>query len=164
MNWQKILIKIINQVKAISTRELAFVCKISQPLLTVYGDSLEIQRVLQNLLDNAVRVSNPQGEILLEIISYREGQVKVSVRDYGSGIAPQNQQKLFHRFIQGRGQRGKSGLGLYLCRQIIEAHRGTIGVKSSPGKGSTFWFTLPSTINNIDCSYKYTTVYSQNDA
>lgn len=152
LNWEKILIKVIGQVKATSTRELGFVCKISQLLPTVYGDELEIQRVLQNLLDNAVRVSKPKGEILLEITPYEEGQVKISVRDYGSGITPQAQEKLFHRFIQGRGHRGRSGLGLYLCRQIIEAHGGNIGVESSLGEGSTFWFTLPSAINNLDCN------------
>ncbi|WP_242054962.1 ATP-binding protein [Nostoc flagelliforme] len=165
LNWKKILIKVIGQVKATSTHELAFVCKISQLLPTVYGDELEIQRVLQNLLDNAVRVSKPKGEILLEITPYEEGQVKISVSDYGSGIAPQAQEKLFHRFIQGRGHRGRSGLGLYLCRQIIEAHGGNIGVESSLGEGSTFWFTLPSAINNVDCHYEQNiTKCSKNNA
>jgi signal transduction histidine kinase len=164
LNWQKILIKVITQVKATSTQELAFVCKSSQSLPTVYGDSLEIQRVLLNLLDNAVRVSKPNGEILIEITACGQGQVQVSVRDYGSGIAPQDQEKLFHRFIQGRGQRGRSGLGLYLCRQIIEAHGGTIGVESSLGEGSTFWFTLPNTINNVVCNHEQNTVRcSKND-
>ncbi|MEH2175577.1 ATP-binding protein [Nostoc sp.] len=152
LNWEKILVKVIGQVKATSKRELAFFCKISQFLPTVYGDELEIQRVLQNLLDNAVRVSKPKGEIVFEITPFKEDQVKISVRDYGSGIAPQAQEKLFHRFIQGRGHRGRSGLGLYLCRQIIEAHGGIIGVESSLGEGSTFWFTLPSAINNVDCN------------
>ncbi|WP_341529390.1 ATP-binding protein [Nostoc sp. UHCC 0302] len=165
LNWEKILIKVIDQVKATSTRELAFVCKISQSLPTVYGDELEIQRVLQNLLDNAVRVSKPKGEILLEITACGQEQVQISVRDYGSGIAPQEQEKLFHRFIQGRNQRGRSGLGLYLCRQIIEAHRGTIGVKSSIGEGSTFWFTLPTAIKNADWNCEQnTTRYRKSDA
>ncbi|MEH2435528.1 MAG: ATP-binding protein [Nostoc sp.] len=165
LNWEKILIKVINQVKAISTHELAFICKISQLLPTVYGDELEIQRVLQNLLDNAVRVSKTKGEIVLEIAPYGEDQVKISVRDYGSGITPQAQEKLFHRFIQGRRHRGRSGLGLYLCRQIIEAHGGNIGVESSLGEGSTFWFTLPSAINNVNCKYEHNiTTCSKNNA
>lgn len=150
LNWEKILIKVISQIKATSTRELAFICKTSQLLPAVYGDELEIQRVLQNLLDNAVRVSKPNGEILIEIMPYEQEQVRISVRDRGLGIAPQAQEKLFHRFIQGRGHRGRSGLGLYLCRQIIEAHGGNIGVESSLGEGSTFWFTLPSAINQVD--------------
>ncbi|MBW4452194.1 MAG: HAMP domain-containing protein [Nostoc indistinguendum CM1-VF10] len=165
LNWEKILIKVIGQVKATSTPELAFICKISQLLPTVYGDELEIQRVLQNLLDNAVRVSKPKGEIILEITPYGEGQVQISVRDYGSGIAPQVKERLFQRFIQGQGHRGRSGLGLYLCRQIIEAHGGNIGVESSLGEGSTFWFTLPSAINNADCNYEQNiSRCSKNDA
>jgi signal transduction histidine kinase len=143
LNWEKIFDKVIGQIKADSKRELAVKYKISSSLPTVYGNELEIQRVMQNLLDNAVRVSQPNKEIFLETASFGETQVQVCVRDKGSGIAPQDKEKLFHRFIQGRGQRGRSGLGLYLCRKIVEAHSGTIGVESSLGKGSTFWFTLP---------------------
>jgi signal transduction histidine kinase len=143
LNWEKIFVKVIAQIKASSKCELAFKYKISQSLPTVYGDELEIQRVLQNLLDNAVRASKANKEISLEAASSGETQVQVCVRDNGSGIAPQDKELLFHRFIQGRGRRGKAGLGLYLCRQIIEAHCGTIGVESTLGEGSTFWFTLP---------------------
>ncbi|MBF2006456.1 MAG: HAMP domain-containing protein [Chlorogloeopsis fritschii C42_A2020_084] len=143
LNWEKIFVKAIAQIKATSKHEPILIYKISQPLPIVYGDEVEIRRVVQNLLDNAVRVSEPNKEIFLQVASFGKNQVKVSVRDYGSGIAPQEKERLFHRFIQGRGRRGKSGLGLYLCRQIIEAHGGTIGVESTLFEGSTFWFTLP---------------------
>lgn len=145
LNWEKIFVKTIAQIKATSKRELTISYKISQLLPTVNGDEIEIQRVVQNLLDNAVRVSEPNKEILLKVTPVGKAQVQVSVRDHGSGIAPQEKEQLFHRFVQGRGRRGKSGLGLYLCRQIIEAHGGSIGVKSSLGEGSIFWFTLPLT-------------------
>ncbi|MBA3920963.1 MAG: CHASE3 domain-containing protein [Nostocaceae cyanobacterium] len=148
LNWEKIFVKVIAQIKASSQSKLAITYKIPQSLPTVHGDSLEIQRVVQNLLDNAVRVSKPNKEIVLETASFGETQVYVCVRDQGSGIAPQEKEQIFHRFIQGRGRRGKSGLGLYLCRQIVEAHSGTIGVESSLGKGSTFWFTLPACTSN----------------
>ncbi len=154
LDWEKMFVKVITQIKASSNRELAITYKISQSLSTVYGDQLEIQRVLQNLVDNAVRASKPNKEIFLEIAGLGETQVQVCVRDNGSGIAPQDKERLFHRFIQGRGRRGRSGLGLYLCRQIIEAHGGTIGVESSLGKGSTFWFTLPVPIEKADFSHK----------
>jgi signal transduction histidine kinase len=143
LNWEKIFVKVIAQIEASSQRELAITYKIPKSLPTVHGDRLEIQRVMQNLVDNAVRVSKPNKQIILETASLGETQVQVCVRDKGSGIAPQDKERLFHRFIQGRGQCGRSGLGLYLCRQIVEAHGGTIGVESSLGKGSTFWFTLP---------------------
>ncbi|HEY9875799.1 MAG TPA: ATP-binding protein, partial [Candidatus Obscuribacterales bacterium] len=67
------------------------------------------------------------------------------------GIAPQEKERLFHRFIQGRGRRGGAGLGLYLCRQIVEAHGGTINVESTLGEGSTFWFTLPGATVAVGC-------------
>lgn len=143
LNWEKIFVKVITQIKATSKREFAITYKISQSLPSVYGDRIEIQRVVQNLLENAIRVSEPNKEIFLEVATLGKAQVQVSVSDQGSGIAIQDKERLFHRFIQGRGQRGRSGLGLYLCRQIVEAHGGTIGVESTLGEGSTFLFTLP---------------------
>jgi len=145
LNWEKIFVKTIAKIKATSKREFTVSYKISQLLPTVYGDEIEIQRVLQNLLDNAVRVSEPNKEIFLKVTPVGEAQVQLSLRDQGCGIAPQEKEQLFHRFVQGRGRRGRSGLGLYLCRQIIEAHGGSIGVESSLGEGSIFWFTLPVT-------------------
>ncbi|MFN6572459.1 ATP-binding protein [Dendronalium sp. ChiSLP03b] len=143
LDWEKIFVKTITQIKTTSTSEFTFNYKIPQSLPTVYADELEIQRVIQNLLDNAVRVSEPNKEISLEVATLGENEVQVFVCDQGSGIAPQDKEQLFHRFVQGQGRRGRSGLGLYLCRQIIEAHGGNIGVESSLGEGSTFWFTLP---------------------
>ncbi len=142
LNWQEIFVKVITQTKATSKSEIAVNYNISPLLPTVYGDELEIRRVLQNLLDNAIRISEPNKEISLQINTVGK-QVQVSVSDRGPGIAPHEKEQLFHRFIQGRGRRGSCGLGLYLCRQIIEAHRGSIGVESILSEGSTFWFTLP---------------------
>ena len=98
---------------------------------------------MQNLLDNAVRVSEPNLPIEIEVALLGVDNIIVSVRDKVPGIAAYEKEKLFHRFIQGRNRRGKVGLGLYLCRQIIQAHGGTINVESKLGEGSTFWFTLP---------------------
>ncbi|MDM9379587.1 ATP-binding protein [Chlorogloeopsis sp. ULAP01] len=153
LNWERIFVKAIAQIQATSKCEPTLVYNISQSLPIVYGDELEIRRVVQNLLDNAVRVSEPDKEIFLQVASFGNTQVRISVRDYGSGIAPQDKERLFHRFIQGRGRRGKSGLGLYLCRQIVEAHGGRIGVESTLKEGSTFWFTLP--IAKIQAASKY---------
>ncbi len=144
LNWEKIVVKVIDQIQAISESDFCINYRIAHYLPTIYGDELEIRRVLQNLLDNAVRVSELHKQISIEVASFKHNQVKVSVRDQGRGIAPQEKEQLFYRFVQGRGRRGKCGLGLYLCRQIIEAHGGIIGVDSSLGKGSTFWFTLPA--------------------
>ncbi|MBD2449497.1 HAMP domain-containing histidine kinase [Nostoc sp. FACHB-152] len=143
LDWEEIFVKIIAQLKANLKSEISLIYKISPSLPTIYGDELEIRRVLQNLLENAVRVSEPNKTIFLEVAAYQANQVQVSVRDQGLGISPQEKERLFHRFIQGRTRSGKSGLGLYLCRQIVEAHGGSIGVESSVGEGSMFWFTLP---------------------
>jgi signal transduction histidine kinase len=74
-----------------------------------------------------------------------EGWLYCTVKDNGVGIEPEQCQKLFDPYFRG-GQQQKSiglGLGLYLCRQVIEAHGGEIGVESQVGAGTTFWFTLP---------------------
>ncbi|MBW4563673.1 MAG: HAMP domain-containing histidine kinase [Mojavia pulchra JT2-VF2] len=154
LNWEEIFVKVIAQIKSTSKSEFALIYRISQSLPIIYGDELEIRRVLQNLLENAVRVSEANKEIVLEVASLSEAQVKVSVRDQGLGIALEDKERLFHRFIQGRTRRGKSGLGLYLCRQIVEAHGGSIGVDSSLGEGSTFWFTLPANTDQARFSMK----------
>lgn len=148
LDWHKIFTKAINQERIASKSKVNFDFKIAQQLPTVYGDELEIGRVIQNLLSNAVRVSEPENRVWLEVTAENSG-VRVSVSDRGCGIAPQEREYLFHRFIQGRGRRGGAGLGLYLCRQIVEAHHGTIGVDSTLGKGSTFWFTLPTIANHL---------------
>lgn len=143
LNWKNIFVEAIIRSSASCKQELAITYKIPSSLPTVYGDELDIQQVVQNLLDNAVRVSEINGQVSLEVASLGVDGVKVSVRDNGPGIAPQEKERLFHSFIQARGRRSRSGLDLYLCRQIVEAHKGTIGVESTLGEGSTFWFTLP---------------------
>ena len=143
LDWEKICFQAINSFAAIQQRQDPPTLKISSSLPPTYGDAIEIQRVLQNLLDNAVRVSKPESPITVEVAPLKEAYIKVSVSDKGTGIAPQEKEKLFHRFIQGRNRRGRVGLGLYLCRQIVAAHGGTIDVESKLGEGSTFWFTLP---------------------
>jgi signal transduction histidine kinase len=142
LDWEKIFTQAINQIDPHHQRPCPLTFKIAPSLPMIYGDEIEIQRVIQNLLDNAVRVSEPHQPITLEV-SLLPKAVKVEVCDRGCGISTQEQEKLFHRFIQGRGRRGGAGLGLYLCRQIIAAHGGMIDVESKLGEGSTFWFTLP---------------------
>lgn len=143
LNWETIFSQTTTQINASWQRQSAFTFNIAPNLPIIYGDPLEIGRVIQNLLDNAVRVSEPDQEISLEVATFEGHQVQVSVRDRGLGIADQEKERLFHRFIQGRGRRGGAGLGLYLCRQIVEAHGGKINVESVLGEGSRFWFTLP---------------------
>lgn len=143
LNWRKIFSRVTLQVQAASGYKCDLRYNIAPSLPTVCGDELEIQRVLQNLLDNAIRLSEPGKRLWLEVGAPEATHVRVCVRDQGPGIPEHERERLFYRFVQGRGRRGGAGLGLYLCRQIVEAHGGSIQVESALGQGSAFWFTLP---------------------
>jgi PAS domain S-box-containing protein len=109
-------------------------------------DKDKIEQVINNLISNAIKYSPPQTTIQIACVT-QVNYAHVSVKDEGLGIRQQDQQKLFDRFYRVEDQGNKSisgfGIGLYICKEIIERHDGTIGVESEPGKGSTFWFTLP---------------------
>jgi PAS domain S-box-containing protein len=107
-------------------------------------DPIRIFEVLSNLLDNAIKYSPEGSPIDLELQVGPEF-VRYSVRDYGPGLTEEGQRKLFSAFERGNVNEKTSGLGLglFICRGIIALHNGSIGVHSSPGKGSTFYFDLP---------------------
>jgi len=112
---------------------------------TILGDELQISQVINNLVSNAVKYSPGQNKI--DIYCNRVGDfIKVSIKDYGMGITQQDQSKIFDRFYRARDIQKKfpgMGIGLYICREIIVNHDGTLWVESEIGKGSTFNFTLP---------------------
>jgi signal transduction histidine kinase len=106
-------------------------------------DRGRILQVLTNLLGNAVKFT-PKGGTLAVECTQADGEVRVAVRDTGPGIPESEQAHLFERHWQAQGTaRQGSGLGLYIARGIIDAHRGRIWVESTPGLGSTFTFSLP---------------------
>jgi signal transduction histidine kinase len=107
-------------------------------------DRLELNRLFTNLVGNAIKFTD-KGAITIHITpaSSSNQWVKVEIEDTGMGIPPEEQANLFERFRQGSHKRQGSGLGLYLSRRIVEAHKGTIQVKSEVGKGSTFMINLP---------------------
>ncbi|KYC40586.1 hypothetical protein WA1_26065 [Scytonema hofmannii PCC 7110] len=143
LNWDKIFVRAITRSNAMSQQKCTITYNILPSLPIVCGDELEIQRVVQNLLDNAVKVSDRNQQVTLEVSPLGVNEVKVSVHDNGQRMTPQEKERLFYRLTQGRGRLSRSGLDLYLCRQIVEAHGGTINVESTLDEGSTFWFTLP---------------------
>ena len=112
------------------------------------GDPARLRQVLVNLVSNAIKFTD-RGEVVLRIAVIEEAAFSVTVRfeisDTGVGIHPLGQAKLFQPFTQvhdgARAQVGGSGLGLSLAKRLCEAMDGTIGVRSEPGKGSTFWCT-----------------------
>jgi len=111
----------------------------------VYADRDRLKQVMINLLDNAIKYTEPGG--VISVRAYRSGDVTaVEVTDTGSGIAPEHLPRIFERFYRVDKDRsrevGGTGLGLAIVKHIVEAHGGIIRVTSTPGKGSTFTFTL----------------------
>ncbi len=111
----------------------------------LFGDRPLLSRVFQNLLANAMSFSKPGYMVRVEF-SIVAGASLVRIVDQGPGIDPELKERIFEKFAAARtpqGLRASTGLGLAFCRLAIQAHGGQIGVESSSGKGSTFWFTLP---------------------
>ena len=110
-------------------------------------DSGRIRQVLHNLLENALRFSTAGGSIGVSAITAKDNSVLVSVSDTGSGIDPDDIDKVFDHFYKADKARqriyGGAGIGLALVRKYIELHGGRVWVESEPGTGSTFSFTLP---------------------
>jgi signal transduction histidine kinase len=111
----------------------------------IQGDERKVKQVLLNLLSNALKFTREGGRIDVQA-TVSEGSVQVSVADTGTGIAPEDHEAIFEEFRQVGTADKKvegTGLGLALCRKFVELHGGRIWVKSQPGQGSTFTFTLP---------------------
>ena len=113
--------------------------------LPIAIDDARIQQVLLNLLENADRYSPDGAPITVEVAGAGAAAVRITVRDRGPGITAAEQPRIFDRFMRGAAAEGKGGLGigLYLCRTIVERHGGTIGVDSTVGAGAAFWIDLP---------------------
>lgn len=114
--------------------------------VSIVADQRQIEQVLTNLVNNAVKYAPGSKEILISVQQV-DLSVKIVVTDFGPGIAKDKLPQIFQRYFQvGQGGMESSGLGLglFICAEIIEKHQGEIGVESTPGQGSSFWFTLPS--------------------
>ncbi len=117
---------------------------VSDDMPEVLGDAKRLQHVLSNLLSNALRFTGPGGAVSVGAEA-ETGTVRFSVTDTGTGIAVDNLNRVFEPFyrVPGQGKPSGIGLGLAIVREIIKTHGGSVGVDSTPAKGSTFWFTLP---------------------
>lgn len=110
-----------------------------------YGDVHRLEQVLTNLLNNAIKYSPKSNKVLVHI-SQVSDYVKVSVTDYGLGIKKEDKKRIFERFYRAGDLQKKfpgMGIGLYVCEQIINNHKGLLWVESEEGHGATFNFTLP---------------------
>lgn len=112
--------------------------------ITIYADNKKLQRVVANLLDNAVKYSQSKGDIIIS--TYEEGNnVVITVKDSGIGITPEDLPHIFKRFYRCDSSRSRTGTGLGLSwsQAIIQSHGGNITVSSTPDEGSLFTITLP---------------------
>jgi signal transduction histidine kinase len=113
----------------------------------VWLDPARMRQVLYNYLSNAIKFTPEGGRVLVRATLHEEQTLLVEVEDTGVGIAPEDVTRLFMEFEQlSPGTHGGTGLGLALTRRMVEAQRGRVGVRSEPGRGSTFWASLPAGI------------------
>jgi signal transduction histidine kinase len=114
--------------------------------LTVYADDLRLRQIVMNLVSNAVKFTE-KGSVTVSYGRYDDQNAFVKVTDTGIGMAEGDLGAIFEQFRQVDGsstrRAGGTGLGLTITRHLVHLHNGEIYVESEPGKGSSFWFTLP---------------------
>lgn len=139
---------VINSYKEeIQKRNLKFRFERSEePLPRIKIDVSKIKLAIQNLIDNAIRYTLPGGEVII-FIKRVNMEIECSIKDSGVGIFREEQERVFTKFFRGSNvikmETEGSGLGLFITKNIIETHGGKIWFESIPGKGTTFYFTLP---------------------
>ena len=142
---EKIINKLVIELQLLAKeKNIQMSTQIANTIKEVKCDAGEIRRVVQNLLDNSFKFTERGGTIVISIEQVN-GKTTVKVQDTGQGISDEDKSKLFQRFWQatsGGRHHASTGLGLYLCRKIVELHGGRIWCNSELGKGSTFAFVI----------------------
>jgi signal transduction histidine kinase len=113
------------------------------PLPTIHADPVQIVQLLQNLIGNAIKFHGDRPPAVHVAAARTDGEWVFSVHDNGVGMEPVEAESIFTSFKRLRPEVPGSGLGLSICKRVVERHGGHIWVKSEPGQGSTFYFTLP---------------------
>ncbi len=165
VNLSQIVSEVVTQLtKLAHAKDLQIVATNHHEDIPLYGDALRIREMLLNLIENSIKYTEPGGSISVSLEKNaphslpgeEEGSydgVKIVVSDTGIGIAKEDQERIFGRFFRvdkaRSGEQGGSGLGLSICRWIVEAHQGEISVESELGKGSRFIVRLP--IHSHNC-------------
>ena len=158
INFVKLVEETINDA-SISVEEKNLKLRLNYPskkISDINIDRKRIKLVTQNLITNAIKYSEAGGSIKIDIFINEKDKdfLYFSVRDNGIGISQEDQKKLFERFFRGdnavRSQTEGSGLGLYIVRSIVEAHKGKIWYESEINKGSVFYVKLPINLKNIE--------------
>jgi signal transduction histidine kinase len=128
----------------VNKHQAKLINQVPSDLPSIMADAAQLRRVLENLITNALKHNRPGVQLILNAKA-EAGVIRCITKDDGVGISKADCATLFNRYARRSRTRLTPGigLGLYLCRQIIAAHGGEIGVISSPRQGATFWFTLP---------------------
>jgi signal transduction histidine kinase len=130
--------RILSQKKGVSINTI-----VSKDIPVVEADVLLIDRVLQNLIDNAIRFCKEGDTINIELQPASAGLVNITIADTGAGIPHDHLPHIFERYFKKDDRGGSSGLGLAIVKRIIDLHDSSIDVLSSVGKGTSFQFSLP---------------------
>jgi signal transduction histidine kinase len=152
-NWPQIL-KLVCQDMELRAKvhNKHLVYDIAENLPTVAIDKVSIYELMTNLIDNAIKYTHTDEGIVIKTYE-KDGMIETTVTDKGVGIPDALIGHIFDKFFRGHNSKnsiGGTGLGLYLCRAIVNAHSGNIWVHSREGEGSTFGFTLPIYANVAD--------------
>lgn len=143
----RIIQNLINFELASTLEETKGTIQVLDPLLTVYGDPSQIQQLLQNLIANGLKFHRGNARPIITVSSRlkQNNMVHIDVQDNGIGIDKEYHEQIFVMFkrLHSRTSYPGTGIGLAICKKIVQRHSGEIGIASKPGEGSTFWFTLP---------------------
>jgi len=128
-------------------KQIALEVMTPEPSMLVWADRDKITQVLTNLVGNAIKFTPPQGRVAVSSLASDAEYIRVAVSDTGPEIAADEQEKIFEKFYQVGASGGPkpkgTGLGLSIAKTLVELHGGKIWVESEPGRGSTFYFTVP---------------------
>ena len=146
LDLKQLLLSLVEEIRALARQHsVAISLKVSESLPEVYADAVRVRQIVLNLLNNALKYAAEGGRVTIKATA-KSTSVMVEVQDRGPGIAEQEQEHLFQPGYQTAcaGKRsGGLGIGLALCKLLVELHGGKIWVRSQLGKGSSFFFTLP---------------------
>jgi signal transduction histidine kinase len=144
VNIERLIQDAISMVRYSARHQISYT--IDPGVAFLKGDQTKLRQVVQNLVSNAVKYSPRGGKVTITVDDLSQEQLSISISDEGIGISPEHIGKLFHKFSRVNAGEAKdikgAGLGLWICKEIVEAHGGKIWVESEYGKGTTMKFTL----------------------
>ncbi len=154
LDWLRIVSKEVDSLRfSASAKSIDLQLQLPEEPMYVWGDEVALQEVLGNLINNAVHYSDEGQTVRLKVVKDGE-KITTTVSDDGIGIPEQSQEKLFTKYYRAKGglttNSQGTGIGLFISKSIVEAHDGRIGVHSTFGQGSDFYFTLPVYDENKD--------------